>query len=101
DNFSNPQAALSRQPVMINVLFLRTPTLEADAVAAEIANSSVIVDQQSEILRNLLNEYPDVNFVGAPRVTGLSGNQMPMSVTRPVQVDGADSEGGIILHVTH
>jgi len=97
---SQIQTITNVQQVLITTFFLKTPTAKVDAVIADFSKPSVPINQNSSAFQDLLKQYPDVEYIGAPRVVGISGNQATVSITKPVQIDGTNSDVGIIVNVT-
>jgi RNA polymerase sigma factor (sigma-70 family) len=97
---SQIQTITNVQQVLITTFFLKTPTAKVDAVIADFSKPSVPINQNSPAFQDLLKQYPDVEYIGAPRVVGISGNQATVSITKPVQIDGTNSDVGIIVDVT-
>ena len=97
---SQIQTITNVQQVLITTFFLKTPTAKVDAVIADFSKPSVPINQNSPAFQNLLKQYPDVEYFGSPRAVGISGNQVTVSITKPVQIDGTNSEVGIIVDAT-
>jgi RNA polymerase sigma factor (sigma-70 family) len=94
------QTITNVQQVLITTFFLKTPTAKVDAVSADFYKPDITINQNSKTFQDLLKKYPDVEYFGAPRVVGISGNQATISITKPVQIDGTNSDVGIIVKVT-
>ncbi|HXR03312.1 MAG TPA: sigma-70 family RNA polymerase sigma factor [Verrucomicrobiae bacterium] len=97
---SQIQTITNTQQVLITTFFLKTPTAKVDAVIADFSKPNVTINQNSKAFQDLLKQYPDVEYFGAPRAIGFSGNQATASITKPVQIDGTNADVGITLDVT-
>jgi RNA polymerase sigma factor (sigma-70 family) len=97
---SQIQTITNTQQVLIVTFFLKTPTAKVDAVIADFSKPNVTINQNSKTFQDLLKQYPDVEYIGTPRVVGISGNQATVSITKPVQIKGTNADIGIIVDVT-
>jgi RNA polymerase sigma factor (sigma-70 family) len=97
---SQIQTITNAQQVLIATFFLKTPTAKVDAVIAGFSKLNATINQNSPAFQDLLKQYPDVEYFGAPRAICISGNQATVSITKPVQIDGTNSDVGITLDVT-
>jgi RNA polymerase sigma factor (sigma-70 family) len=97
---SKIQTITNAQQVLVATFFLKTPTAKVDAVIADFSKPNATVNQNSPAFQDLLKQYPDVEYFGAPRAICISGNQATVSITKPVQIDGTNSDVGITLDVT-
>ncbi len=105
DNSSSSTASqiptiTNAQQVLITTFFLKTPTAKVDAVIADFSKLNATINQNSPAFQDLLKQYPEVEYFGAPRAIGFSGNQATVSITKPVQIDGTNSDIGITMDVT-
>jgi RNA polymerase sigma factor (sigma-70 family) len=94
------QTITNAQQVLIATFFLKTPTAKVDAVIADFSKPNATINQNSPTFQDLLKQYPDVEYFGAPRAICISGNQATVSITKPVQINGTNSDVGITLDVT-
>jgi hypothetical protein len=97
---SQIQTITNTQQVLIDTFFLKAPTAKVDAVIAGFSKPNVTINQNSKTFQDLLKQYPDVEYFGAPRAVVFSGNQADVSMTKPVQIDGTNSDIGITMSVT-
>ncbi|MGD0253783.1 MAG: sigma-70 family RNA polymerase sigma factor [Verrucomicrobiota bacterium] len=97
---SQIQTITNAQQVLITTFFLKTPTAKVDAVIADFSKPNATINQNSPAFQDLLKQYPDVEYFGAPRAICISGNQATVSIKKPVQIDGTNSDVGITLDVT-
>jgi RNA polymerase sigma factor (sigma-70 family) len=97
---SQIQTITNAQQVLITAFFLKTPTAKVDAVIADFSKPNATINQNSKTFQDLLKQYPDVEYFGAPRAIGFSGNQATVSITKLVQIDGTNSNIGITMNLT-
>ena len=72
---SQIQTITNAQQVLITTFFLKTPTAKVDAVIADFSKPNVTINQNSPAFQDLLKQYPDVEYFGAPRLGALTGVQ--------------------------
>jgi hypothetical protein len=96
---SQIQTITNAQQVLIATFFLMTPTAKVDAVIADFSKPNATISQNSPAVQDLLKQYSDVEYFGAPRTICISGNQATASITKPVQINGTNSDVGITLDV--
>ena len=97
---TDKQSVTNSQQILIATLLLKTPTADVDAVINDFANSNIPINLNSEMLRNLLKQHPEVECLGMPRILTVAGREAIASITKPVQIDGTNTEVGIIVDVT-
>jgi RNA polymerase sigma factor (sigma-70 family) len=86
------------QQVLITTVFLKVPTAKVDAVIHDFGEPQGPIYPNSGMFRNLLKQHPDVDYLGSPRI--LTADGIEGMLTQRVQVDGTNTNVGIILDVT-
>ena len=91
-------ATTNLQQVFITTVFLKVPTAKVDAVIHDFGKPQGPIYPNSGMFRNLLKQHPEVDCLGSPRILTVDG--IEGMLTQQVQVDGTNTNVGIILDVT-
>ena len=94
------QAITNLQQVLITTVFLKTPTANVDAVINDFTKPKITINPNAKMFRDLLKQHPDVDYLGSPRITTAPRGEAIASMTKSVQIDGTNTEVGIIVDVT-
>ena len=97
---SHPPSGPRARQVMIGALFLKVPVANADAVVQDFTNAQILMNPNSPQFNALLRRHPEAENLGAPSILTKEGMEASVSMTKPVQVNGTNTEAGTIVDVT-
>ncbi len=93
-------AITNLQQVMITMVVLKAPTAEVDAVIHDFGEPQIPLNPKSQMFQDMLKRHPDVEYLESPRIITMDGTEASASISKPVQVDGTNTDIGISLYVT-
>ncbi|HVU26400.1 MAG TPA: sigma-70 family RNA polymerase sigma factor [Verrucomicrobiae bacterium] len=85
--------------VSIDPIFLKAPASEFDAIINNLTDGQTSINPKSITFQNFLEQHPDVEYLGSPSTITTAGETATFSITKPIQINGVNTNIGITLHV--
>ena len=92
--------ATAKAQILVTAAFITAPAADAEAILNDFAKPQAPTDPSSTAFRDLIAQHSGATILSAPRILTSDGMPAMFSATRPVQVNGATTNIGVILDIT-
>jgi len=97
---AKPTATGTPPTIFVGTAFVKAPSPEdADAIIKDYA-AAQSPSVSSPMFRNLIKQHTNAELISAPRVVGIAGEPIEMSISKPVVVNGTNTDIGVVLKAT-